>query len=349
MNTDKTLKVGIVGAGAMAQAIAIFLNEHGFETMLWSPSGRKLPNKISVIGVIKTRSYSPNFVDSAKELAEQSNVIFFALPANGYKSTMDSIAPYITIEHQVIISAHMSFAAVYLQQLLAARHIDIPIAAWNTTAVMAKKPDEDILNISAIRENIEIVVVPSSSLDKVLDTCRALFPNNFIPKHHILDVTFSNLNPQIHMAMALCNITRMEQQEEWCQRKNVTPTVGRLIEALDAERIAIANAYGCSVKSIMENYGKTNDKEQNVSEINQLLHLKRPIWGPKTAQTRYVLEDAPYGLAVTTKLARLSNTPAPLHEAGVALFSALYGKDFTDENKIIGAIDLDRVIAKPGI
>jgi opine dehydrogenase len=30
-----------------------------------------------------------------------------------------------------------------------------------------------------------------------------------------------------------------------------------------------------------------------------------------------------------------------LHEAGVSLFSAMYGRDFTAENDLLGALDID--------
>ena len=41
----------------------------------------------------------------------------------------------------------------------------------------------------------------------------------------------SNLNPQNHLGIALCNVTRMERGEDWGQGENVTPAVGRFIEA----------------------------------------------------------------------------------------------------------------------
>ena len=48
-----------------------------------------------------------------------------------------------------------------------------------------------------------------------------------------------------------------------------------------------------------------------------------------------MIEDAPYGLWPTICLARTLGVKAPLHEAGVALFSALYGRDFAAENNIL--------------
>ena len=63
--------------------------------------------------------------------------------------------------------------------------------------------------------------------------------------------------------------------------------------------------------------------------------------GPTTADSRYVTEDVPFGLVPTAKLGRLVGHPAPLHEAGVSLFSAMYGRDFTAENDLLAALDID--------
>ena len=49
----------------------------------------------------------------------------------------------------------------------------------------------------------------------------------------LLAIALSNLNPQNHMGIALGNMTRMERGEVWSQGQNVTPKVGRLLEALD--------------------------------------------------------------------------------------------------------------------
>ena len=64
--------------------------------------------------------------------------------------------------------------------------------------------------------------------------------------------------------------------------------------------------------------------------------------GPATADSRYVTEDVPYGLGLTIVLGDLVGRPAKLHEAGLRLFSAMYGRDFMSENELLTALDLSR-------
>jgi len=80
----------------------------------------------------------------------------------------------------------------------------------------------------------------------------------------------------------------------------------------------------------------------SISQMNQEMHAAgNGGAGPTTADSRYVLEDVPFGLVATVKLGRLAGKPAELHEAGIRIFSALYGRDFFAENDLLVALDLD--------
>jgi opine dehydrogenase len=56
-----------------------------------------------------------------------------------------------------------------------------------------------------------------------------------------------------------------------------------------------------------------------------------------------VTEDVPYGLVPTASLGAMTGQTARLHQAGVEIFSAMYGVDFNRENTLIPALDLDRI------
>ena len=136
----------------------------------------------------------------------------------------------------------------------------------------------------------------------------------------------------------------MERGETWSQGQNVTPTVGRLLERLDEERLEIAHALGLDVKTIFEHFHLSfHVPVASISEMNQQMHEQgNGGTGPATADSRYVTEDVPYGLVLTAALGRLAGHPAHLHEAGIRIFSAMYGRNFEDENTLLKALELER-------
>lgn len=167
--------------------------------------------------------------------------------------------------------------------------------------------------------------------------CVAIFGDRFVPKDDLLTIALSNLNPQNHMGIALCNLSRIERGEAWGQNSNITPRVGRLLEALDRERVAIATAFGRSVRTITDHYSLSfGVSGMSVSAMSEILVQRgSDPQGPRDAQTRYVLEDVPFGLAPTLMLAEMVNVDAPLHRSGLAILGACYGLDLANENDLL--------------
>lgn len=278
-----------------------------------------------------------------KDLVAGAEALVIALPAYGHKTVLDAIAPHITPGQIVIFSSHASFGALYLSRLLAARGVTVPIVAWGTTAVSGRQLSPTSVNVNTIRKQVDLATVPASESAKGLSICQSLFGDRFLDRGSLMAIALSNLNPQNHMGIALGNMTRMERGESWSQGQNVTPNVGRLLEDLDRERIAIASKLGLEVRNIFQHFHLSfHVPMSSISQMNQEMHeAGNGGSGPTTADSRYVTEDVPFGLVMTAKIGRLAGHPAELHEAGIRIFSAMYGRDFTAENDLLTALDLD--------
>ncbi len=340
------MHIGIAGAGSIACGTAALLYRNKHLPTLWSPSGKSTnafeTDPLQAHGVLE-EEFTPSIAHSAQELVEASDALIIALPATGHKNVMDALAPHIREGQHVIISSHASFGAIYLAQALAARGVSAPITAWGTTIVSGRRQEEHRVRVNTIRNRVDLCTVPASGTDDGLALCQSLFGDRFMPRDGLLAILLSNLNPQNHLGIALCNITRMERGEDWSQGLNVTPKVGRLLEKLDLERLAIAKALDLKVKTIFEHFHQSfHVPVGTISEMNQQMHTHGyGGLGPATADSRYVTEDVPYGLQVTVVLGRLVDRPATLHEAGIKLFSAMYDRDFALENEFLHALDLE--------
>ena len=199
------------------------------------------------------------------------------------------------------------------------------------------------MNISTIREQVDIATVPQGRINEGLKVCRDLFGDRFTEREGLLAIALSNLNPQNHLGIALCNLTRIEKGEVWEQTLNITPSVARLLEQLDSERLAIADALDLKVRNIFEHFSLSfHVPFGSVSDmIKSMIENGHKGTGPTTLETRYVIEDVPYGLVPTVWLGKLTGCPAKLHEAGIILFNALYDRDFFSENKLMPAISME--------
>ena len=175
--------------------------------------------------------------------------------------------------------------------------------------------------------------------------CTGLFGDRFVLRDDLVAISLSNLNPQNHLAMALCNLTRIERGEDWPNYWGITPAVGRLMEALDAERLAVAAAYGVTVRTIIDHFHLSFDVPRGpVAEMAAAVQARGggPL-GPKSLDTRYITEDVPFGLVPTEALARAAGVAVPLHSAGIDMFGALVGRDFRAENDLLPGLGLERL------
>ncbi|MCJ9670348.1 MULTISPECIES: NAD/NADP octopine/nopaline dehydrogenase family protein [unclassified Neorhizobium] len=334
------MNVGIAGAGNIGMGYAAFLEKSGHRPTIWSPSGLRTEalvagEPLTITGAIEG-VFRPAVSASPEDLA-QADVIVLALPAYGHRSVLDSLVPFLEPRHIVIISGHLSFAALYLSKKLAERQIDIPIVAWNTTVLTCKPRGPNRFNVGAIRAKVGMATVPIDYFDRALDVCVSLFGDRFNRQDDLLSIALSNINPQDHLGMALCNLSRIEKAENWGQNTMVTPAIGRLLEAMDRERVAIAKALGKSVITTFDHFKLSyNVTGDTVSEISAVLAEggSDPL-GPTDLNTRYILEDVPFGIVPTLQLAKLAGIPAPLHQSGLELISACYGRDFEAENDLL--------------
>jgi opine dehydrogenase len=345
------VRVGILGAGAIAYGTAALLERSGHQALLWSPSGERTVDlaaghPLTATGAI-TGSFAPRIASSAAEAVTEADVVVFALPGNGHKLAFDAAAPHIRDGQPLIISSHLSFGALYLNRWLIARGIRAPIIALATTVSTGRQLSSTAVHVGTIRQKIDMATLPASGLDEGHVLCSRLFGDRFVKRDGILAIALSNMNPQSHLGIALLNLTRMEHSEEWSQAGNVTPTVARLIEALDIERLAIARSLNLQVKTVQEHISLSYDLPLgSVVEMNQERHRQGlGVSGPKTVDSRYVLEDVPFGLLPTVLLGQLTDNKATLHESGIAIFSAAYGRNFAQENNILPHLELDRLSA----
>ncbi len=338
------MQVAILGTGGIGRGYAAYVASSGHVPILWSPTGNGLAAPgcdLMATGAVAA-TQPVRVAGSCAGAVEGAQTVLVAVTGNGLRATLRALAPVLVDGQLVVISAHLSFAALYLSRLMAARGVQVTIAAWATTALTGRKGTDSSVHISGKRARLDVAALPAGRAAAALCGCQALFGDAFDLRPDLLAIMLSNLNPPAHMANMLCNLTRAEKGEVWVNYEGLTPAVCRLIGALDGERRRLAAAFGLNVRSIEDHFvGSFHVTRAPLAEMAAIVAGRRQeLKGPATLDTRFVTEDVPFGLLPLVLLGRVANTPMPLHEAGVAMFSALYGRDFQSENDLLPELGL---------
>lgn len=337
--------IGIAGTGGIGYATAAALAHAGHGVRLWSPGGlgasalRDAP--LHATGVLQAEVKVAVAAD-AHALCAAADVLFIAVPVNGHRTVMDALLPHLASGQTVIVSSMSSLSALYLYEAARARAVDITVAAFGTTVHTARRDGATSVRIMTRRDELSVAALPRSRTDTAVALCRALFGPGFTPHANVLASALSNINPPAHGPLALFNWTRIERAENWPQYHYMTPAVAGVIEKLDHERLALAAAFGVQVRTIERHFAQSfGVKEASLAEIAAELHAKRggPP-GPTDTHTRFLYEDMPYGLVFSSVLGRVAGVPTPGTDLMVGLASLITGRDFTQDNDLIGPLGL---------
>ncbi|NNF81947.1 MAG: opine dehydrogenase, partial [Flavobacteriaceae bacterium] len=176
--------------------------------------------------------------------------------------------------------------------------------------------------------------LPASGNQEVYNLFSPVYPGS-IQYKNVFQTILQNGNNVIHPAISLLNVGRIESPEDFLfYEQGVTPAGGRLMKAVDEERMAIAKALGVGILSepevgIVQGYMTENNYDTGYS--------KAPGFKGILAQTqidyRYFTEDVGFGLVLLTDLAKVVGVKTPVMDAIIQIVSVLLERDFQKEGQ----------------
>ncbi len=330
------MRVAVMGAGSIGLGTAALAVQGGHEVALW---GRGLPAGPGVIeGAGAVAGRFPVMAADVAGAVRGADAVVVTVPGFAHRAVMELVAPCLAAGQVVVVSSHCSFSGLFLARLAPG----VRVAAWGTTVVTGRRTGPLSVGVSNVRAKVDVAGLPARWGVEAGALCSALFGDRFVVRDDLVAISLSNLNPQNHLAMALCNLTRIERGEDWGNYWGITPAVGRLMEALDVERLAVAAAYGVGVRTIFDHFSASFGVERaRVAAMAAAVHGRggAPL-GPKSLESRYITEDVPFGLVATEALAGAAGVAVPLHTGGIEMLSAALGRDFRGENDLLPGLGL---------
>jgi opine dehydrogenase len=339
------MKIAIAGTGGIGYASAAWLAHAGHEAVLWSPGGHGAnalrDEPLAATGVLEA-SVKVGVASSPEEALEGAQAILIAVPVNGHRAVMDALLPALQSGQTVIVSSMSSLSSLYLFERAKARGLDITVASTGTTVLTARRAGPAAVRVMTKRTELGLSALPASRIDAVLALAVQMFGDVFVPDANALASALTNINPVAHGPLALFNWTRIERAENWPQYHYMTPQVAGVIEKLDAERLALAAAFGLQVRTIEKHFAKSfNTTSEKLADIAAELHAKRggPP-GPTDTTTRFLGEDVPFGLVFSAALGAAVGVNMPATQAVIAAASLILSRDLAQENDLLEPLAL---------
>jgi opine dehydrogenase len=174
---------------------------------------------------------------------------------------------------------------------------------------------------------------PRSNTPRLLEVVRQAYPDTE-EAAGIFQTTLQNGNPVIHPAVTLLNAALIERTggDFMFYEEGVTEAVGRVIKAVDGERLALARALGVTILSepeigVRQGYMTEADYSTGYSTAPGFQGIK----AQDELRHRYLTEDVGYGLVFLTDLARQLSVPTPTMDALIRIASVVLDQDLAAE------------------
>jgi opine dehydrogenase len=337
------MKVAVLGSGNGAHAIAFEWAQAGHEVAMFDfDEFSGTIEEVAERGGISADGELEGFQEivyaghDIEQAMEDADLVFAVGPAYSTLPFAEVCAPYVRPgQIYVVCPSSCAGAIVFKQGLDLGLDDDSVLVAETSTlpyAVRLTGPAH-ITVYNRLKGGYYVAALPSSATQQVFDVLQPVH-GEMEMADNVLQTTLQNGNPVIHPAVSLCNVALIERTggDFLFYEEGVTDGVGRVIEAVDTERLAIAEALGVSILrdpelGIAQGYQAVNNYSTGYSQAPGFKGIK----AQSQLDYRYFNEDAGFGLVFLTDLARQIGVDTPNMDAVLRMSSIVTGRDYETE------------------
>ena len=301
-------RFAIIGAGNGGRAMAAHLALMGLDVTLYN----RPYSHIEIIarrGGIDLESYEGGphgfgklhtITDDMETAVKGAQVIMVVLPSSAHAEIAQKMACHLKDGQTIILHPGRTLGAIEFDVVLrrSGCNVDVNVAEAETFIYASRADGPAQARIFRIKEAVPLAALPATRTPLVLEQIQVAFPQ-YIDGINVLQTGLNNMGAIFHPALTILNAGWIEATHGDFQFyiDGVTPSVARVLETLDRERVTVASAMGIRARTALEwlqlAYNVTGDN------LHDRIHNQSGYYGikaPATLNHRYIFEDIPMSL-----------------------------------------------------
>lgn len=214
-----------------------------------------------------------------------AEVVFVVGPAFATEDFRRALTPHLRAGMTVVICPGSCGGALAFRRAagLALQDGSIVVGETSTLPYAARADGEGTVHVfHRFDAGLFATAVPRSSNAQLLEILRQVYPS-IREAASVFQTSLQNGNPVIHPAVTLMNAALLERTggDFHFYEEGVTASVGRVMEAVDNERLAIAAALGMTIRSepdlgVEQGYMTESNYTTGYSRAPGFLGIKSP-------------------------------------------------------------------------
>ncbi len=336
----KDIRYAVLGAGHGGRAMAAHLALMGYDVHLYNRTYEHIA-AIAKEGGIHLESFEGGPRGFAKlkkvtsdigEALQDVDVVMVVVPSTAHAGLARASAPYLQDGQIIILHPGRTGGALEFHKTLrdSGCIADVTVAEAETFIYASRAEGETGARIFGIKEEVALAALPATRTESVLSVLREAYPQ-FVDGVNVLETSLNNIGAIFHPALTLLNAGWIEQTGGNFQFyiDGATPGLGRILEAVDRERVTVAAALGIRAHTAREwletAYGAKG------ATLYEAIHDQKGYYGikaPGTLYHRYIFEDVPMSLVPIAALGKRYGVAVQTMESLIRLASVLHQTDY---------------------
>lgn len=340
----------VAGAGNGGISMAGHLGLMGFEVRLYNRTDERL-NAVRWYGGVELEGVVEGFgpvamaTSSIGEAVRGADVVMIVTPSTAHRPLAEAMAPYLADGQLVVLNPGRTGGA--LEFSAAARRIApkvLPVVVEAQTFIYASRAtNRHKGHIFSIKNGVPASALPSHMTPDALGVLNLAFPA-FTAGSNVLATSLENIGAVFHPALTLLSAGWIESTggdfEYYLQ--GISPAVARVLERVDAERLAVAGALGIRTVSAREwLYLAYDSRGDDLCSAIKDTSGYAGIKAPATIDHRYVWEDVPMSLVPMSSIGAMLGVPTPTIDMVIDLARIMSGRDFRASGRTVATLGIE--------
>lgn len=336
------MRITIIGAGNSGLAMAAHLSNEGNDVTLWNRSYETIEKLVETKtiyceGVINGYVHINNVTTDIDEALNECDLVMVTTPASAHGDIAKLIARSKRKPQYILLNPGRTFGVIrFIKKLNEIDGTYKPIVAETQTIIYTcRKIEEDKVHILSLKEGVLLSTLDNSISKRFIDVLPTCIKRYFIPAKSIIETSIGNVGMILHCAPILLNSGWTESIHSTYKYyyDGITPTISKLLEKIDAERVSVSEKLGDKVETTAEWLKRTYSVTgESLYECVQNNIAYEKIDAPKSLNHRYIFEDVPCGLVPLEYVGKLLGLDMRYTTLIIDLANALMNEDFRKEN-----------------
>ncbi|MEW5957205.1 MAG: NAD/NADP octopine/nopaline dehydrogenase family protein [Chloroflexota bacterium] len=345
----------VIGAGHGGKAMAAHLTLMGFPVTLYNRTAANIA-AIKARGGIELESYDGGprgfsqlalITSDIGEALAQADIIMVVVPSSVHANIARITAPHLRDGQLVVLNPGRTCGAIEFVKTLCDHscQADITVAETETFIYASRSEGPAQARIFRIKEAVPLAALPATRTPTVLDALAPAYPQ-FINGVNVLHTGLNNMGAIFHPTMAILNAGRIEclDGEFRFYIDGVTPSVARVLEELDRERVTVASALGIRARTGLE----WLQMAYNATGLNlyEAIHNQPGYYGikaPTTLNHRYITEEVPMSLVPIAALGRRYGVSVRGMDSIIRLASIIHQTDYWRRGRTLEKLGIEAI------